>query len=568
MKLSYKQRLFLYFAVIFTVFTAGILIFEQIRERDFKTDVLENRLDSYAQLIKNSIDNNNYDSTITSLRVFLPKDLRITIVNFKGKVLYDNSVEQISEMNNHIKRPEIVLASKEGRGKDIRVSGTDNNKYFYYAIKTNKNFIRVALLYDVQLKEFLGADNIFLYFIFAFFLIFILFIQLITNRFSKFIVQLRDFALQTNIKDSKGINFPDNELGEIGRKIADNYYLLNESKKEVQFEKHRLLQHIQILEEGICFISSDKKVELYNGLFIQYLNTISDNPLSEVNTLFTDEQFNEIHDFLAKEQESFFETKIEKQGKIFSIRVNVFEDKSYEVVINNITKQEKTKNIKQEITSNIAHEIRTPITSIRGFLETIINQDLEENKKHYFIEKAYNQTIVLTEIIKDMSLISRIEEAPNSFNKIKIRVKELLQQINNDYEYLFNENNIKLSIEVPENTIISGNTNLLNSIFRNLIDNSIRYAGKNSRIVIKQYNDDAEHYFFSYYDTGVGSIDEKYLNRIFERFYRVNEGRTRDTGGSGLGLSIVKNAIQFHQGNITAKNRQEGGLEFLFTLGK
>lgn len=120
---------------------------------------------------------------------------------------------------------------------------------------------------------------------------------------------------------------------------------------------------------------------------------------------------------------------------------------------------------------------------------------------------------------------------------------------------------------IKKELIINGSYSLLYSIFRNLIDNSISYAGQNTDIYIDNYTEDENYYYFSYYDTGTG-VDEKHLNRLFERFYRVSEGRTRDTGGSGLGLSIVKNAILFHKGDIQVKNHTGGGLEFLFTLKK
>jgi signal transduction histidine kinase len=119
---------------------------------------------------------------------------------------------------------------------------------------------------------------------------------------------------------------------------------------------------------------------------------------------------------------------------------------------------------------------------------------------------------------------------------------------------------------VPQDYTISGNENLLYSVFRNLVDNVISHAGESITIRISKCSEDGKFAYFSFSDNGVGIEDEKHLNRLFERFYRVGEGRTRETGGSGLGLSIVKNAIAFHGGTITVKNRMEGGLEFLFSL--
>jgi signal transduction histidine kinase len=165
-------------------------------------------------------------------------------------------------------------------------------------------------------------------------------------------------------------------------------------------------------------------------------------------------------------------------------------------------------------------------------------------------------------------LLTKIEEVPQSFKSEPVNIHLLLETLRNDLEVPLREKGIKMEAHIPENTLVNGNSNLLYSIFRNLTDNVIRYAGNDVTVFINTYNEDADFYYFSYSDTGVGIPDERHLNRLFERFYRVSEGRTRDTGGSGLGLSIVKNAVLFHKGNIVAKNRTGGGLEFLFRLSK
>ena len=228
-------------------------------------------------------------------------------------------------------------------------------------------------------------------------------------------------------------------------------------------------------------------------------------------------------------------------------------------------KEFKDHKYRQEITGNIAHELRTPVTSIRGYLETVLEKNLEPDKAHYFIHQAFNQTIVLSELIQDMSLITKIEEAPATFQLTLVCINDLLKELKTDLQLILQEKKIEMEWDIPENLIIHGNQNLLYSIFRNLTDNVINYAGENVNILIT-CNRDKHFCHFTFSDNGVGIPDASHLDRIFERFYRINEGRTRDSGGSGLGLSIVKNAVTFHKGSIRARNRENGGLEFLFSL--
>ena len=570
MKLTYKQRLFLYFAIIFTIFTCGIAIFERAREKAFRTEALEEKLDAYTEIINAALLNPNYNqyNHIDSLLVLLPQNIRLSLINKDGHVLFDNSVKDISYLENHSQRPEIIRASKHSTGSFIRTSASTNQEYLYYAKKFGNRYIRVALPYDIQTQRFLKTDNAFLYFIIVSFIIMLLLMNMVTNRFGKSIKQLRDFVISSGKDDLHRLEFPHDELGEIGTKITENYRQLKESKLKIDLEREKLLQHVHSSEEGICFFTAYKKAEFYNGLFIQYLNTLSNEPISEPYSIFSEPVFDKMNRFLSEKTSNYFETQIKKQGKTFSLQINIFEDNGFEIILNDITKREKTRQLKQEMTGNIAHELRTPVTSIRGYLETVLEQNLDETKKQHFISQAYNQAIVLSELIQDMSLISKIEEAPSSFKLEEINITNLLEALKNDLSRPLLEKSIDMQWDIPNTLQIEGNKNLIYSIFRNLTDNAIRYAGEKIRIQISLYNEDNDYYYFLFYDTGAGIPDEYHFNRLFERFYRINEGRTRDMGGSGLGLSIVKNAIAFHRGTIIAKNRAEGGLEFLFKFGK
>ncbi len=228
--------------------------------------------------------------------------------------------------------------------------------------------------------------------------------------------------------------------------------------------------------------------------------------------------------------------------------------------------QRQKSKLKKQMTTNIAHELRTPVTSIRGYLETLIAcPDMAPEKKQDFIEKAYNQTLRLTELITDMSLISKMEEKSSKFQKEDIDIYGVSNEVFEEFRERIASQKIKVENMLEPGTVLTGNKTLVYTIIRNLVENSLKYAGDNITIHLECYSQIEKFSYFTYYDTGAG-VPEEHLNDIFERFYRIEEGRTRDVGGSGLGLSIVKNAVKFHGGDIRVINRQWGGLQFFFSL--
>lgn len=568
LKLRYKQKLFLYFAIIFAVFVVGVLAFEYSRNKTEKTKMLTEKLSDYAKIASKYYDKDNVDE-LNKFASFLPPNLRLTVVERNGIVRYDNVVPDVKVMSNHSERPEIEQAFKAGEGTDIRMSESTKKPFLYYAFAENNLCVRVALPYDVDTKQLLQADHWFLAFVILFFIVILLIINVVSNRFGKSIAQLRDFALSAGKDTLHSPDFPKDELGEIGAQLAKTFADKRATRKKLMLEREKLLQHIHSSEEGICFFSSDKGVSLYNGLFIQYLNIISDEPSSEPQTVLKDSSFKEVLEFVNSSTTNYLETTISRHGRTFSIRVNRFEDFSFEIVLNDITKKEKTRLLKQEMTGNIAHELRTPVTSIRGYLETIIEQKtLTNEQRDSFINQAYKRTIDLSNLIQDISLLNTIEEAPQKLNVECVELASVLNTVKMDYIHNLEANRIEFTHSISSDIKIMGNKNLIYTLFRNLTDNAIRYAGEGVSINVRCYKEDDEYYYFSFADNGMGIANEQQLNRLFERFYRINEGRTRNNGGTGLGLSIVKNAIAFHRGTIIAKNRVGGGLEFLFHLHK
>ena len=226
----------------------------------------------------------------------------------------------------------------------------------------------------------------------------------------------------------------------------------------------------------------------------------------------------------------------------------------------------QSKKLKMQMTSNIAHELRTPVTSIRGYLETMLAcPDMAPDKKQAFLERAYNQTLRLSDLISDMALITKIEESPEKLAKEDVDIYDVALEVFDEFSERIADKRVKVENLLKPETIVKGNRTLVYAILRNLVENSLKYAGDGVTLHLECYSQIDKLYYFNYYDTGNG-VPQEHLERIFERFYRVSEGRSRDDGGSGLGLSIVRNSVVFHGGEIKVMNRQGGGLQFFFTL--
>ena len=226
---------------------------------------------------------------------------------------------------------------------------------------------------------------------------------------------------------------------------------------------------------------------------------------------------------------------------------------------------EQLKTQKKRITGNLAHELRTPVTSIRGYLETLVdNPQMDEAKKGQFIDRAYRQTLRLSDLIRDISLITKMEEAPQTLKKEHLGMRHLTCEVIEEFAGTIAAQGVKVENTIADDVCILGNQSLLYALLRNLVENSLRYGGQGITIHIECSLYDGMANFF-YYDTGKGVSDE-HLGKIFERFYRIPEEDSHRSEGSGLGLSIVKNAVAFHKGTISAHHLQPHGLAFRFSI--
>ncbi|MDA3886615.1 MAG: HAMP domain-containing sensor histidine kinase [Candidatus Delongbacteria bacterium] len=462
----YSKKLLKTFTFIFLIFSFIAILILLNREKNKNTEIIQSKLSVYNEVITNFIALNNtiklnrFNELDSLSKVVFNSELRITIIDKTGEVLYDNFVENFNIMEDHSSRNEIIQASNSKFGTDLRVSESTDIEYFYYAKEFSGYYIRTALPITARLKDVLKVDYIFIVFLLMIFLIMSFLLLYISDHFGRSIQLLRKFSVAMATEDdiSEDIEFSNNELGEISKQIRKVYLESRETQKNLKI-------------------------------------------------------------------------------------------------------------IKQQMTSNISHELKTPVAVISGFMETIMmNKDMDKGKILEFIERSFNQTKRLNSLIDDISVINKIDEAKKLYTKEEIDLKALIDNVISEMELSLKDHNINIDIFNFENSILNGNDNLLEAIFRNLIENSIKYAGKDIRIQIEKFFEDENYIHIKYSDNGIG-IPAKHLPRIFERFYRIDKGRSRALGGTGLGLAIVKNAVNFHEGEISV-NSLEQGIEFTFSLKK
>ena len=455
-RFSYHRRLFLLLFAFSWALVACFVTFQYSREKRFKAERLDARLQLFNLRLLDALGEGTAPGAFLTGHPLPYGDLRVTVIDDDGRVLFDNSADSLPAAN-HLGRPEVTEAIAHGTGYTIhRHSESTDRYYFYSAMKGDGIIVRSAVPYSVSLREVLAADWEFLWFMLGVTLLMSIAAYFTTRRLGHNITRLNEFAEHAErgerIDDKE--TFPHDELGDISNHIIRLYARLQRTTADRDRE-HALALH-------------------------------------------------------------------EEQEKI---------------------------RIKKQLTNNINHELKTPVAAIQGYLETLLaNPCLTAEKRTAFLEKSCAQVERLRHLLSDVSTITRMDEGRAD---MELRPEGQRLRVNCDFR-----GPVK----------VEGNPSLLSSVFRNLADNAAAYSGGRD-IFIRLLSDTAEACTILFADNGIG-VDEEHLPHLFERFYRIDKGRSRKLGGTGLGLSIVKNAVVIHGGTITVRNGERGGLEFVFTLRK
>ena len=575
-RIPFSQRLFWSVFFIFLGFTVCVLIFQYQRETEFTREKLNSVLSSYNyQLHHRAQYTNNLDSLVEEFIREIPEtEMRVTIISPEGEVLFDNTGTE--KFNNHNDRSEVRKARMNMNGYAIRSSGSTGQEYFYSANNIDGYIYRCAILYGPYVKNTLKVNKEFIYFMALMILVFFIVLSRFTFSIGQTIAKLKYFSQNVPKNPEKEIEyiFPNDELGDIAQQIISIYRKQQKAKNDLALEREKIIKHFQYAKEGFAVFTKEGVEILANIQIIQFANLISNTEIHSSEEIIDIPELEEIRNFInEKSKEPKVKvlrqtSTIDKGGKTFSVECILFLNNSYEISINDITQQEEEYKMKRQLTQNIAHELKTPVSSIQGYLETLLyNDNIEASKQKFFLERCYSQSLRLTDLLQDISVLNRLEEASGMFEITDVNINKMIEEIEKECAQKIESKGITTKVILPENAMIHGNYSLLYSIFRNLYDNAIAYAGDGIKIKLNCYKEDDSYYYFSFADNGTG-IPEEHLNRIFERFYRVDKGRSRKIGGTGLGLSIVKNAVLFHKGQISAKSTLGKGTTFLFTLKK
>lgn len=532
-------RFFLPVVALLSLLTATFLYYHNEKEKSVaimhQQEAMRNINESVYDLVRIRGDKEFNDSCALYLQRYVSnydkRGLRVTIIGASnGEVLFDSSLPDSLTAANHGRRPEVLKALHEGYGYDVRrLSSLLNEEYFYVAtyIPEFSFVVRSSQPYEYALRTERTDDLLFLV---AAGVIIVVVLLLIYR-----IIALAGGA---------------------------------------EFATQQLLLHLRTAKEGVAIFDSKRRLVFANPLFSEYADLISPMHLARVEEILQQPEFARIRRFiesggyLNNVRETMLAEKVEVSGRVFELRCVLFRDKGFEISINDVTAAEEQSRMKRQLTQNIAHEFKTPVCSIQGYLETIMQNypgNLTDEQLMHFLSRCHSQSNRLNALIQDISQLNEMSGAVQRVNREQVNLSQLvanlLQEVNEKMAAL------DMSVEntLPPTLMINADPSMLYSIFRNLMDNAMAYAGNGSVVRIACIRSDEQFHYFTFSDNGAGVPDE-HLQRIFERFYRVDKGRSRKLGGTGLGLAIVKNAVVLHGGTIYARKATGGGLEFVFKL--
>ncbi|NFU40406.1 cell wall metabolism sensor histidine kinase WalK [Clostridium sporogenes] len=498
---------------------------------------------------------------------YIDNDIRVTLLDHKGNVLVD-SKENKEELENHNKREEIINARKNGEAYSVRYSNTRKVESLYFASKVNNDYIiRSAIdMKDIKLLEKKYSKYYISIILFSFILSF-LFSSRISMAMIKPIKNL-EFVTSRIARgdfDRRVIINSEDEIGRLGRTFNYMADILENSLVEVKDKQNRLEAILKSMDSGVVAIDKEFKVIMINPyakkLFGLKRDIIGENLMDNIRDF-------ELEKVLKNKETGYKEISIlwpEKRTlRVKSTDIiSKYDNIGTVAVVQDITDIKKLENMREQFVANVSHELKTPLTSIKGFSETLKYVEDKKNREK-FLQIINDEADRLTRLINDILVLSNIEKQKQELIKEEINLNELIEKVYCLVKKSAEDKNIKINIVGEKVSVLIGNKDKYNQMIINLIDNAIKYTEPNGEINIGT-KQDKDNIIFWVEDTGVG-ISKEHLDRIFERFYRVDKARSRAEGGTGLGLAIVKHIVLGINGKIEVKSEPKKGTKFIVKI--
>lgn len=565
MKKSLFYKIFFSYLVIISVSFFLLDIFMRDEVKEVLASRIENELLSYAKLIDLTFSER---AAVQVKHIAEISDSRITLINARGKVFAD-SEKDVRLLENHLNRPEVQEARLKGSGKSIRFSNSLGIDMLYVAVAVRdgreiKGYIRMARpLHEVQNI----IDKVYQYILLTMFVVAIIALG-IALFFSYRLYEPINTMKQFTEKLRRGEPVGSIILGtsDETRTLADNInYLVEELKDKIRVaheEKSKLMTAFTSMNEGILIVNAQDLIEfsspvLSTMLAIQYDDVIGKTMIEAFRNIDLQKaylDFKEKHVHVSREIVFGNLEKVILSISISAVRDYPDEDKTM-IVFHDVTRLKKLEQVRMDFIANVTHEIKTPLTAIIGYLETIQSgaiNDVAETKR--FVDIILKQAERLNRLVDDLLTISNIEmkEVVLNFENVA-----LASAVNNVISLMQTKADLKKIViysQVPDNFIpIKADRDKLAQILLNILDNAVKFTPEGGQVIIGAETSDS-NVVVSVTDNGSGvPIDE--VPRLGERFYRVDKSRSRDLGGTGLGLSIVKHLMIAHGGKMEIESQ-------------
>lgn len=542
------------FVVAISIFIASAVLFMTVLY-DYFSGIQQNQLRMQIDLASQGVEDEGLDY-LKNLNI---KDYRVTWIGTDGKVLYD-SISEADEMENHFEREEVKEALSEGYGASSRYSSTLTQRYLYGAKRLpDGTVIRLSVTQNSLLILTLGM----LQPIMIIFVIAIILSAFLASRLSKKIVKpLNELNLDKPL-DNNGYD----ELSPLLRRIDTQQKEISRQSEELKQRQNELEVMTSAMSEGIILLNNRGTVLSINKAAAKLFGTdcfcIGEDIVSINRSL-------ELAQLLNKAKNG------EHSERVVELGCGQYQMMASPVISNNIvsgivllildvTEKEKAEQLRREFTANVSHELKTPLHTISGSAELLVNGMVKSEDIPIFLKRIYSEAQRMIQLVEDIIRLSHLDEGAEDMKWDMVDLYAVAEETINSLADEAESNGIKFEL-YGETVLINGIRQLLQEITYNLCDNAIKYNRKGGLVSVEIKNEN-EFAILTITDTGIG-IPTEHQERIFERFYRVDKSHSKEIGGTGLGLSIVKHAAKLHNAEIELHSIVNKGTEITIKFPK